>query len=221
LTTPRALTRTNMKRIAYALALVLVSAVVAHAEDAKQDGWISLFNGKDLTGWKANEMPDQWKVEEGAIVAHGQRSHLFYVGNDPNTPPEFKNFHFKAEVMTAPKANSGIYFHTKWQDSGWPQIGYECQVNNTHGDPVKTASLYNVEKNFKAPANDNEWFTEEVIVEGKHIITKVNGNTIVDYTEPENVERKFPKVDKGTFALQAHDPGSVVKYRNITVKRLP
>ncbi len=210
-----------MKRITYALAMLALLAVGARAEDTKTDGWISLFNGKDLTGWKPNELPDQWKVEDGAIVAHGQRSHLFYVGDDPNNPPEFKNFHFKAELMTEPNANSGIYFHTKFQETGWPQIGYECQVNNTHKDPVKTASLYNVEKNFKAPAKDYEWFTEEIIVEGKHIVTKVNGETIVDYTEPDSLDRVFPKLDKGTFALQAHDPGSTVRYRSISVKPLP
>jgi Domain of Unknown Function (DUF1080) len=210
-----------MKRIAYALSVAALLAAGVQAEDSKSDGWIKLFNGKDLTGWKANELPEQWKVEDGAIVAHGKRSHLFYVGNDPNSPPEFKNFHFKAELMTEPKANSGIYFHTKFQPDGWPSTGYECQVNTSHGDPVKTASLYNVVKNFEAPAKDNEWFTEEIIVEGKHIVTKVNGKTIVDYTEPDSVERKFPKLDKGTFALQAHDPGSTVRYRSIEVKPLP
>ncbi len=210
-----------MKRIMCALALAALLTAMASAKDEKESGWISLFNGQDLTGWKANEKPDQWKVEDGAIVAHGVRSHLFYVGNDPKNPPEFKNFHFKAELMTEPKANSGIYFHTKWQDEGWPSAGYEAQVNNSHGDPVKTASLYNVEKNFKAPANDNEWFTEEIIVEGKHIVTKVDGKTIIDYTEPDTLDRASPKLDKGTFALQAHDPGSVVRFRKIEVKPLP
>ncbi len=210
-----------MKRIACVLAAVALLAAVARAKDEKEDGWISLFNGKDLTGWKANEKPEQWKVEDGAIVAHGDRSHLFYVGADPNNPPEFKNFHFKAELMTEPKANSGIYFHTKWQNDGWPSTGYEAQVNTSHGDPVKTASLYNVVKNFEAPSKDNEWFTEEIIVEGKHIITKVDGKTIVDYTEPDQLDRPFPKLDKGTFALQAHDPGSTVRYRKIEVKPLP
>jgi hypothetical protein len=210
-----------MKRIACGVAALLLLAGVARAEDSAADGWINLFNGKDLTGWKANENPEQWKVEDGAIVAHGKRSHLFYVGDDPNSPPEFKNFDFKAELMTEPKANSGIYFHTKWQNDGWPQIGYECQVNTTHKDPVKTASLYNVEKNFTAPSSDNEWFTEEIIVEGKHIVTKVNGKTIVDYIEPDNLERKTPRLSQGTFALQAHDPDSVVRYRKITVKKLP
>ena len=210
-----------MKRMVCALALAALLVAVARAKDKENGGWISLFNGKDLTGWKANEKPDQWKVEDGAIVAHGDRSHLFYVGTDPNHPPEFKNFHFKAELMTEPKANSGIYFHTKWQNDGWPNTGYEAQVNNSHGDPVKTASLYNVEKNFTAPAKDNEWFTEEIIVEGKHIVTKVDGKTIIDYTEPDTLDREFPKLDKGTFALQAHDPGSTVRYRKIEVKPLP
>lgn len=207
--------------MALALSAVAGLGAAARAEDASSDGWISLFNGKDLTGWKANEKPEQWKVEDGCIVAHGDRSHLFYVGDDPNNPPKFKNFDLKVELMTFPKANSGIYFHTKWQNDGWPTTGYEAQVNNTHGDPVKTASLYNVEKNFKAPAKDEEWFTEEIIVNGKHIVTKVNGETIVDYTEPETLERVYPKLAEGTFALQAHDPGSMVKYRKIEVKRLP
>lgn len=206
-------------RLAAALWVALVLASAARAEES--DGWIALFNGKDLTGWKANEKPDQWKVEDGAIVAHGQRSHLFYVGSDPEHPPEFKNFHLKAEVMTAPQSNSGIYFHVKWQDSGWPSTGYECQVNTTHKDPVKTASLYNVVKNFVAPSADNEWFTEEIIVEGKHIVTKVNGKTIADYVEPDSLGPKHPRLDKGTFALQAHDPGSTTRYRSVQVKPLP
>ena len=193
---------------------------VAVAEEKSDDGWITLFNGKDLTGWKANERPDQWKVVDGAIVVNGERSHLFYVGSDPNKPAEFENFDLKVELMTKPNANSGIYFHTKFQPDGWPAVGYECQVNNSHGDPVRTASLYNTVKILKAPAKDNEWFTEEIIVEGKHILTKVNGETIVDYTEPEN-KAGTVKLSKGTFALQANDPGSTVLYRSIKVKPLP
>lgn len=190
---------------------------------AEEDGWIKMFDGSTLKGWKANENPGQWKVEDGAIVANGNRSHLYYMGEDEKKPAEFKNFHFKADVMTKPKANSGIYFHTAWLDEGWPiTAGLEAQVNQTHGDPVKTGSLYNVDKNFEAPAKDDEWFTYEIIVEGKHVITKVNGKTIKDYTEPAEVAKGTPKVgESGLFALQAHDPGSTVLYKNLTVKKLP
>lgn len=182
----------------------------AAAED--EAGFISLFNGKNLDGWKIAEN-GQFKVENGEIVVSGPRAHLF-------TEKEFKNFIFRAEVKTTPGSNSGIYFHTRYQESDWPKVGYESQVNVTHRDPVKTGSLYNVVRLFETPAKDNEWWTQEIAVRGKRITIKINGQTVVDYTEkPEDIvgERKL---SKGSFALQAHDPNSVVYYRNIRVKPL-
>ncbi|MHC4632579.1 MAG: 3-keto-disaccharide hydrolase, partial [Planctomycetota bacterium] len=94
--------------------------------------WYSLFDGKSLNGWRAGENKGTFTVREGMIVVDGPRSHLFYVGPIENA--NFKNFEIKAEVMTKPSANSGIYFHTKYQETGWPDKGYEVQVNNTHSD---------------------------------------------------------------------------------------
>jgi hypothetical protein len=187
------------------------------------DKWISLFDGKSLNGWKANENPDTFKVENGAIVVNGQRSHLFYVGSvkDHN----FKNFEWKADVMTTPGSNSGMYFHTAYQEQGWPAKGYEVQVNNSHTDWRRTGGLYAIQDVKEAPAKDDEWFTQHIIVQGKHVVVKVNGKTLVDYTEPENPER--PKemagrlISSGTFALQGHDPKSKVFFKNIMVKPLP
>jgi hypothetical protein len=185
------------------------------AED--EDGWVTMFDGKSLDGWKINEQPKSWSVADGAIVANGERSHLFYVGNDK----PYVNFHFKAEVKTKPRSNSGIYFHAGFVKEGWPtQQGYECQVNNSGGDPQKTGGLYNTVKVLKAPAKDNEWYTQEIIVKGKRVIVKINDKTVVDYSEPEGKEGPV-RLGKGTFALQAHDPGSTVYYKNIRVKRLP
>jgi len=130
--------------------------------EKSEDGWIKLFNGKDFSGWRISE-DGKWKIEDGRIVANGPRSHLF-------TEDEFKNFIFKAEVKTTPGSNSGIYFHTEYQEEGWPEKGHESQVNVTHKDPVKTGSLYNVVKRFKTPAKDNEWWTQTVIVKGQQII---------------------------------------------------
>ncbi|MBI3653540.1 MAG: DUF1080 domain-containing protein [Acidobacteria bacterium] len=185
--------------------------------------WISLFDGKTLNGWKANENPATFSVANGAIVVNGLRSHLFYVGavNHHN----FKNFEWKADVMTTPGSNSGMYFHTAFQETGWPAKGYEVQVNNTHADPRKTGGLNAIQDVLQAPVKDNEWFTQHIIVQGKRIIVKVNGKTLVDYTEPENAER--PKdlagrlLSSGTFALQGHDPKSKVYFKNIMVKVLP
>jgi hypothetical protein len=187
---------------------------------ADESGFEPLFDGKSLAGWKASENVESWKVENGEIICHGPRSHLFYVGPDEAKPAEFKNFHFKADVMTKPNSNSGIFFHTVFQPEGWPTVGYEAQVNNTHKDPVKTGSIYNTVKNFIPPAADNEWFTEEVIVKGKAVTVLVNGKTLFEFVEPEGVTGTR-KLSAGTFALQAHDPVSEVRYRNIRVKRLP
>jgi hypothetical protein len=210
--------------------ICLVSGILAagslRAADKDDAGWISLFDGKTLAGWKANENPDQWKVENGAIVASGPRSHLFYVGDDENHPPEFESFHFKADVMTTPGSNSGIYFHTNWNEEQkhkrFPQTGFEAQVNNSHRDPVRTASIYHLVKNFKAPAKDNEWFTEEIVVDAKkkNIKTYVNGQLIADYTESPGKTGELEVISKGTFAFQAHDPKSTTYYKNIKVKRL-
>jgi hypothetical protein len=202
--------------------LILAAALLAPVATVfAEEGFVELFDGTSLTGWKAGENDASWKAVDGAIICRGPRSHLFYMGTDPAKPAEFKNFHLKAEVLTKPKANSGIYFHTRYQQEGWPSQGHEAQVNNTSGDPVRTGSLYNVVKNLEAPAKDNEWFTEEVIVEGNRIVIKVNGKTIVDHVEDTAAVKDGRKLSSGTFALQAHDPGSEAHYRSIRVKRLP
>ena len=197
--------------------LLAVLTLPLQSKEAKSDdGWIQLFNGKDLSGWTANENKDSCKVEDGKIVLFGPRSHLFYTGKVNGG--SFKDFELKLEIMTMKGSNSGVYFHTKYQEKGWPNTGYEAQVNNTHGDPKKTGGLYAVKDNFKAPAKDGEWFDYHIIVKGKSIELKVDGKSITKYTEPDDLKRPSRQLDKGTFCLQAHDPKSKVFYRSIKVK---
>lgn len=209
-----------MKHFAYCLFLALFAPLAGAAEG---DGWISIFDGKSLDGWKANENPGTFSVKDGELVVKGDRSHLFYVG--PVNGGKFTNFEFMADVLTKKGANSGIYFHTEFQPQGWPSKGYEIQVNNTHSDPKKTAGIYGIKDNFTAPAKDDEWFKINIKVEGKRIITKVNDKVISDYTEEESAKRegqfKGRLISNGTFALQGHDPGSEVHFKNIRVKPLP
>jgi hypothetical protein len=185
-------------------------------------GWSDLFNGKDLTGWKVNENPDSVKVVDGAIVVVGKRSHVFYDG--PIYSHSFKNFEFRARVMTRPKANSGIYFHTEFQKGGWPSKGYECQVNNSQGDWRRTGGLYAIQDVKKAPAKDDEWFDMHITVRGKHITVTVNGKTTANYVEEADAKRprnmKGRLLSRGTFAFQCHDPGSEVHYKDIRVRVL-
>ncbi|MGV3642428.1 MAG: 3-keto-disaccharide hydrolase [Adhaeribacter sp.] len=187
------------------------------------DGWVSLFNGKNLDGWKAVENPGSFSVENGAIVVHGPRAHLFYVG--PEQGGNFRNFEFKAQVMTTPGSNSGIFIHTAVQEEGWPNKGHEIQVNNSHTDWRRTGSLYSYQDVREVIAQDNVWYTEHIIVQDKKVTVKINDQTVVEYTEPPQVWRpegaKTKVLSSGTFALQAHDPQSKVYFKDIQVKPLP
>ncbi|MBL7153098.1 MAG: DUF1080 domain-containing protein [Phycisphaerae bacterium] len=208
-----------IKRILF---VMLVAGAACSWAAAAEDGWIELFDGT-LKGWQRTENMGTWSVKDGLLVTDGPRSHLFYVGPVENT--NFRNFEFKAEIKTTKGSNSGIYFHTSVQKSGWPDKGYEVQVNNTHSDRKKTGGLYAVRDVLdKSPADDGEWFTEHIIVQGSDITIKVNGKTTAEWTEPPNYTHpRFPgrKLSSGTFALQGHDPKSVVYYRSIKVKPLP
>ena len=204
-------------------ALILTTTLAAAspllaAED--EAGFKPLMDGQTFDGWKkAAENQNTWKIEDGAFVAHGSRCHLFYVGDEK----PFKNFHLKVDVMTEPNSNGGIYFHTKYQTEGWPKGGFESQVNVTHGDWIKTGSLWGIVCTGLTEAQDNKWWTQEIIVKGNSVTVKVDGKIAVQYNEPAGAQpgKEYTrKIDQGTFALQAHDPKSVIRYKNIRVKRL-
>lgn len=210
------------------------------------DGFVSIFNGKDLSGWKSNEeVAGCFTVVDGALKVSGGRAHLFYVGDDGKA--EFKDFELKLKVKTLPNANGGVYFHTAFQEKGWPSKGFECQVNATHQDPRKTGSLYGVADVLalpsgkeapkgslvshvqdKAPHKDDEWFDYHIIVKDKTITIRVDGATTVEWTEPDGFDpakalHNMPgrKLGSGTFAIQGHDPKSTAFYKDIMVKALP
>jgi hypothetical protein len=219
-----------MKRLlSFALALPLL-VIFAHANDhnrltpaERAAGWHLLFDGKSLDGWKASENKDCFSVKDGLLVVFGKRSHLFYTGPVGNA--NFRNFELKLDIMTFPKANSGVYFHTEYQETGWPNKGYEVQVNNTHKDVRKGGGLYAIKDNLEAPTKDEEWYTMVIRVEGKRVQTWINGRQIVDYTEEPNPERppnmKGRLISSGTIAIQGHDPESKVYFRNIKLRLLP
>ncbi|WP_159476964.1 DUF1080 domain-containing protein [Dyadobacter sp. 3J3] len=210
------------KTINFFSALLALTVLISAVSAPKQDGWISIFDGKSLKGWKVGNNASSFSIEDGAIKVNGPVGHLFYEG--PVKNHMFKNFEFKAQVMTKPGANSGIYIHTMYQETGWPSKGYEVQVNNSHTDWKRTGSLYNIQDVKETYAKDNEWYTEYVKVEGKHITIKINDKTVVDYEENDTDKRSAGEKDRilssGTFALQAHDPKSIVYFKDIMVKPL-
>ena len=211
-----------MKIIFLCLFILSAGSGLVSGNESKQ-GWISLFDGT-LNDWKAGENKASFTVDDGVIVANGQRSHLFYVGPVENAI--FTDFELKVDVMTKSGSNGGIYFHTEFQQNNWPDKGFEVQVNNTYNrDPKKTGSLYMMSNVTKKTAGDDVWFTEHIIVKGKRVIIKIDDKKVVDWTEddPPRPPSRFSKrvLSSGTFALQGHDPGSTVYYKNIRVRPLP
>lgn len=223
-----------MKHTLLVLAILVSPAVAGDLEYSKnidlekaaRDGWKVLFDGKSMKGWKANESKDSWKLVDGTLRCEGPRSHLFFVGKDGKA--SFKNFEFRCQVRTTKGSNSGIYFHTRYQPSGWPKYGYECQVNITQGDPKKSSSLYAVKnvgaEDLKGLIQDGEWYWQTIIVKDNKITLKINDKVMVEFeeepgrkAESNSFERRL---DKGTFAFQAHDPKSIVQFRNVIVRPL-
>ncbi len=210
------------------LATAIASSTIVPASEP-DEGWVPLFDGRTLTGWRASEHNRTWRVEDGCLVAHGQRSHLFYEG--PVGEHDFRDFELRAEVRTEADCNAGIYFHTQYQQSGWPKAGYEVQINNTYTGVAKyrelkrTGSLYAVRNIYRPCVRDGEWFHVRVRVTGNRICIWVNGQPTVDYVQPEQPSRKPDRTERvlshGTLALQGHDAGSRVAFRQLQIRQLP
>jgi len=185
-----------------------------------EEGYKTIFDGKTFDGWKISDAKaNAWRIEDGALVTRGTTSHIFYVGEEQS----YTNFELKVDVMTEPGANGGIYFHTQYQETGFPRKGFESQVNVSHSDWIKTGSLYGVVNLGWTPAQDNKWWTQHIIVKGNKVTVKIDGLTVLEYNEPPGAQGGRDmgrKLSSGTFAFQGHDPKSVVRYKNVRVKRL-
>ncbi|MFO1498321.1 MAG: family 16 glycoside hydrolase [Verrucomicrobiota bacterium] len=217
-----------MKKI-IAATLLALAVLCNQSSPASAADWRTLFNGQDLRGWKAGENPGSFRVVDGTIACDGPRAHLFYVGEGADG--QLKNFELDVEVMTRPGANSGVYFHTVFQDKGWPDQGLEVQVNNSqppqggYYETKKTGSLYGIRNQSKSIVRDNEWFRMNILVRERHVQIRLNGTLVVDYVEPKEavVPSEYPgrRLGHGTIALQCHDDESKAFYRNLRVRALP
>ena len=204
--------------LAFLLSAALLSPAVADDKkdnkESDEKGWVELFNGKNLDGWKTHPKDKaKWVVKDGVLVGSGEKGHLFSERDD------YVNFKYRVEAKINDHGNSGQYFRTAFGPS-FPK-GYEAQINSTHADVHKTGSLYlplagsSVVSVRKSPVPPGEWFTLEVIAERNQIVTKVNGKTTVAYTD----DRKGPS--SGHIALQQHNPQTIAEFRKIEIKELP
>lgn len=219
---------TNMKPTCFAILLVVLLAQTGVSAE-----WESLFNGKDLVGWKANNSPGSFAVVDGSLRVQANEktaAHLFYVGDNRETVENFKNFELKAVARAEPNSNSGIFFHTDMSVRNVQKHlanGYEVQLNSTKKEKRKTGSLYAIVDKKTSPVDETEWFTIHITVIDNQISVFVNDKQTVDYTEPDNPQRPPARAGRvlnkngGGIALQAHDKNSVWYFKEIQVKRLP
>jgi hypothetical protein len=203
-----------------------MAAFALHAAD---DAWTELFDGRSLEGWRPSENKESWKVIDGQLAAEGPRSHLFYTG--PVHGADFRNFELEVEALARPGCNSGVYFHTAYQERDFPYKGFEIQINNTatgegsYRERKKTGSLYGVRNVYKQFIADDQWFKINALVRGKSVQIRLNGLLVVDYIEPNppvipDGPEKGRFLDHGTFALQCHNDGSHARFRRVRVRPL-
>jgi len=212
--------------------LLLIAVLITAHPVSGQNQWRPLFDGKSLKGWKANFYPESCVVVDGAIRLRSvkDRVHLFYVGDQADEFERFKNFELEATVRGEPGSNSGIFFHTDFavrDQFKHLANGYEVQLNSSPTEVRKTGSLYAVVDLDKSPVDETQWFKVNLTVKGKQIVVRLNGQVVVDYTEPEQLVRPPDRVGRklnpagGAIALQAHDPGSTFYFKDIRIRPLP
>jgi Domain of Unknown Function (DUF1080) len=211
-------------RLFSAFILMLSFALMLSAQQ-DENAWIELITDKGFADWKASENEATWSFADSMFQAVGKRSHLFYKGE--HLKDGFKNFEIDVWVKTYKLANSGIYIHTEYQQSGWPSKGMEIQVNNSHigeGDYIeykRMASLYGYRNLYKTFGKDSVWMNVKARIESNRVQVWLDGLKTVDYVQSEKPTLGVKRLSKGTFALQGHDVLSKMQYKSFKVRRLP
>ena len=194
--------------------------------DTESEGWVQLFNGKDLTGWKTHpDQPGQWAVDGGVLIGSAVPSYLYSEGG------QFADFHLRIEARINNGGDSGIYLRTPFATRPGrgtdlrPAGGYEVEFHENPTYLVKTGSVWDADtsggpkvlwvNNQPSLTRPDEWFTLEIIATGNHFVTKVNGTQTADCRDPRN------HFDSGHIALQVFSPLTIVQFRKIQIKELP
>jgi hypothetical protein len=197
-----------------ALSVALVQFGKMSAAQKVEEGFVLLFNGKDLTGWHVMGTP-AWKVEDGVLVCTGEG------GGWLRSDKQYENFVLRLEFRISKGGNSGIFIRSALE--GNPAFtGMEVQILDDHGrqpTPHTTGAIYDAvapKKNMSKPAG--EWNFVEIICSGPWVVVAMNGEEIVRVNMDEHPKLK-DRLRKGYIGLQNH--GSRVEFRNIRIKELP
>jgi HEAT repeat protein len=195
------------------------------APNPTPDGFVPLFNGKNLTGWITHpKQPGGWRVENGILIGRGNKASHLYTERD-----DYKNIHVHVEARVNNGGNSGVFLRSQFgpafpaQNPIFPN-GYEAQIECT-SQAAPTGSLYVGHGGLGSGkpvvvvremlARPNEWFTMDVRAEGNRLLIHVNGKEAVNYVD---ANRYFTH---GHIALQLHNPNTVIEFRKVEIKELP
>jgi len=214
-----------------AIFLLFMIRTGAYASPADTTGWVQLFNGKDLSGFK-HVGPGSHYVEDGLIKSKGGMGLLYW------TSATFGNCTIRVVYrMRDENSNAGVFIRIPIEPKEeWMPVfyGYEVQIDNKpelsqEDDYHYTGMLYSLTKPLAKPGKPGpEWNTMEITLEGSRTSVTVNGVKVMDYKEGDPVpERKFdfepfhgPRPDFGYMGLQNHGEHDVVFFKEVSVKPL-
>ena len=181
------------------------------------EDWVSLFNGKDLTGWvKVGD--EKWDVEDGTIHGRGITKKYGYLKTEKN----YKDFHLAIKFKCEGDGNSGVFFHTDFKPGTSDvtqglQFEVDCTINKHTGGLYGDGRQWIV---WPSPENEtvvrqNDWNEYLLKVEGNHYVSRLNGVPLVEFTDPA------PRSFDGTIALQLHSGGEGnMRFRDIWIRDL-
>jgi len=208
-----------VSRIGAFLAAAIFVAAVVVAKARPPSEWVSLFNGKDLTGWK-NNGGEKWIVEQGTIVCESAANKYGYL----TTEKTYRDFHLRLKFKGEAAGNSGVFLHARITGID-PEHGPDIEGMQVEVDPnvgKHTGGLYESGGRgwVAMPAAEGEralkpgeWNDLEVSVQGNHIVTQLNGVKVVDFTDP------LPKFTDGVIGLQIHTGGGVkMRWKDIFIR---
>lgn len=201
-----------MQRIVVAAVLVASFSLAQAADDngarKPPEGFISLFNGKDLSDWQHEKVAKAWEVQDGVIYHTGKG------GGNLKTAKKYKDFEFYCDWKIMKGGDSGIYLRGQPQVQIWDNKEGSGGLWNNPGNAPGKVPLVVADK---APG---EWNTFYIKMVGEKVTVKLNGQTVVDNTVLENYwERDKPIYSTGAIELQNH--GNTLYFRNIFVRELP
>ncbi|MGD9648455.1 MAG: DUF1080 domain-containing protein [Pirellulales bacterium] len=204
------------------LVLSLIATATAHAED---DDWKPLFNGKDLTGWKAIDGPaDAWKVIDGNLSCSGGG------GGWLSTTEEYANFEIALEFRVPPGGNSGVFLRSPHQGNP-AYAGMEVQVLDDGADEYKNlqpaqycGSVYGIAAAMpRVTKKPGDWQTMRIVCDRRRVKVWINGTQVVDTNLDEHLDQaaEHPGIKRTTGYLGLQNHGSQLDYRKLRIRELP